>query len=152
MIGFHYTTQEAWEAIQYEGMKPAPIRQHEYDRFLADIPMLPREAIWVWKEELTDRQAFVVLTSLAVMHDSFDVVLLEVDYEPDSSASISCKEHPDDRVRLTCDFSIGHIAIGKLPIDLILDAVPAHNITKLWSGNLLAPFHGHHRLRELSVA
>jgi hypothetical protein len=152
MIGYHYTTREAWEQIQYEGMKLDTIRQHEYDRFVCDIPTLPREAIWVWKEELTDEQAFVVLTSLAIMHDSFDVVLLEIDYEPDSSASISCREHPDDRVRITCNFAIGHVEIDKLPIDLILDDVPARNVTKLWSGNLLAPFQGRHRLRELSVA
>jgi len=152
MIGYHYTTHEAWEQIQHQGMLPAPIRQHEYDIFLASVPTLPRDAIWVWKEELTDQEAFVVLTSLAVMHDSFDLVLLAVDYDSSSSALTVCKENPDDLLRLTCDFSIGHLTIDKQQIDLILDPVPANNIMELWSVNLLNTFRGRHKTLGLSVA
>jgi len=156
VIGYHYTTREAWESIQYGGMSPAPLRQHEYDGFLTSLPTLPRDAIWVWKEELSDHQAFIVLTSLAVMHDSFDIVLLAIDYEPNSSASIACKEYDNDFTRLTCDFSMGRLSTGKLSIDLILNDVPAANITKLWSGNLMAPFRGRHKSeayrKELAVA
>ena len=155
MIGYHYTTREAWEQIQHCGLHPSPIRQHEYDCFLPVCPTLPRDAVWVWKEELTDQEAFVVLTSLAIMHDSFDIVLLAIDYEPDSSASIICKEHNNNFGRLTCNFAIGPVKIDKLSIDLILDVIPPSNITKLWSGDLMAPFYDRHKsevAREWIVA
>ncbi len=145
MIGYHYTTRETWEQVQHSALCPAPICSREYARFLTGIPALPRDAIWVWKEELSDQQAFIVLTSLAVTHNSFDIVLLAIDYEPDSSASVVYKDDSDGSLRLTCNFSIGHLEIGKLPIDLILDSVPASNITKLWSGDLLTPFYGRHK-------
>jgi len=144
MIGYHYTTREVWEQVQYGSLHPAPMRQHEYDHFRKKTPTLPRDAIWAWKEELTNEQALIVLMSLASMHLSFDLVLLRLDYALSSSAIHICKEHPDDRLSFTCSFSAGRLDTGSLPIDLILFSVPAANITKLWEVDLLAHLQGRH--------
>lgn len=149
MIGYHYTTQEAWNLIQVEGMHPAPIRQHEYDRFASVCKDLPRDAIWVWKEELTDTQAFITALLLADIHSSFDFVLLEIEYDAESSASLVCKECSEDTIKLSCNFSAGnHLFTGSQPIDLIINSVPAASITKLWQGDLLEPLRNRHPARE----
>ena len=149
MIGYHYTTQEAWEQIQYRGLQPAPIRQHEYDSFTLVIPRLPRDAIWVWKEKLTDLQAFIILVTLAEIHRSFEVVLLRVEYEESSAASIAYDDTlENESIRLRCGFAAGRMSTGKLPMELILDDVPASCITKLWEANLLEPFRDRHMVEN----
>ncbi len=87
MIGYHYTTREAWEKIQREGMHTAPLSRCEYDKFLASAPLLPRDVIWVWRGQLNAEQAFITLFQLAEMHGSYDLVLLEIHYESWGSAS-----------------------------------------------------------------
>ena len=144
MIGYHYTTQEAWEHIKFKGLQTAPLRQCDYNSFLNQIPSLPKDAIWVWQEELTDVQAFITLITLAELHDSFDIVLLRVEYGESSAASIICKEKCDESITLTCSFSAGRLETGKLPIELILDDVPASSIIKLWEVDLLASLRDRH--------
>lgn len=143
MIGYHYTTQEAWEQIQVEGMYPAPIREHEYARFNKACTNLPPDAIWVWRGSLSDAQAFIALITLADLHQSFDFVLLELDYDTGSSALHTCKL-PGDTINLTCEFTAGRLKTNPQPIDLIINPVPPMNITKLWEGDLLQSLRDHH--------
>lgn len=144
MHGYHYTTKEAWKVIQREGMRPAPIRQCEYDKFLNAVPLLPPDAIWVWREPLSDEQAYITLIQLAEAHQSFDMVLLKVNYEKWASASHTCKEIPDDKIRLKCSFSVGRLYTGSLLIDLIICDVPTTNIELIWQVNLLDAMKGRH--------
>ena len=149
MLGYHYTTREGWEAIQDAGhLRPEKIRAHEHTRFSKICKNLPPDAIWVWEEELTDEEAFIALILLAEMHNSFDLVLLELRYPHSSSASIVCIPEPGDRLTLTCEFAVGRLRTGKRPIDLILDPVYANNIKELWQGNLLKAMQGRHRVRR----
>jgi hypothetical protein len=131
-------------------MYPAPIRKFEYDRIHQSVEKLPLDAIWVWKEELTAKQTFIVLTTLADIHRDFDFVLLEIDYESAGSASLACAE-PGDIIKLTCGFGAGRMDTGPQPIDLIINPVPATSITKLWEGNLLEPLQNRHPALEVLV-
>lgn len=144
MHGYHYTTREAWKAIQREGMCLAPIRQHEYDKFLEALTWLPPDAIWVWREPLTDKHAFIMLILLSEMHQSFDMVLLKVNYEEWASASYACKASPEDKVRLKYSLSVGRLRTGSLPIDLIITDVPVASIELIWQVNLLDAMKGLH--------
>jgi len=149
MLGYHYTTREGWAAIQDAGhLRPEKIRAHEYTLFSTECKNLPPDAIWVWKEELTDKEAFVTLITLAEIHKSFDLVLLELRYPHSSSASIVCIPEPGDALNLTCEFAVGRLRTGKRPIDLILDPVYANNVKELWQGNLLKVMQGRHRVRR----
>ncbi len=141
MIGYHYTTQKAWEQVQYGGgMQLTSMRQFEYDKFIRTIPTLPRDIIWVWKEKLIAEHAFIVSLLVSEMHLSFDIVLLRIEYEESISAAIVCRPNAQDFVKLTCDFSAGRLATGKLPVDLILDYVPVSNIMRIGQHNMLEPF------------
>jgi len=140
MIGYHYTTQKAWGQVQYDGMQLTPMRQFEYDKFIENIPTLPRDVIWVWKDKLIEEHAFIVSLLVAEMHLSFDIVLLRIEYEESNSASVVCRPDAQNFINLTCNFSAGRLATGSLPVDLILDYVPASNITVIQQYNLLGPF------------
>lgn len=148
MHGYHYTTKKSWEMIQREGMHPAPIRQLEYDVLIRKVPHLPTDAVWVWQEPLNDEQAYIILTLLSEMHQSFDLVLLKVNYEKSVSASHACKEFPGDEIRLTCNFSVGRLHTDSLPIDLIICDVPVANIELIWQVNLLDAIRGRHAAEE----
>jgi hypothetical protein len=144
MIGYHYTTVPAWETIQREGMVPAPLRAHERDKFRESVPQLPDDAIWVWKEPLTDEQAYIVTLLIAELHQCYNLVLLEICYEEWGSASIACKDHQDDIIRLSCTFGAGRLQLPSLPIDLIICNVPAAAIKCIWRVNLLDMMRGRH--------
>jgi len=146
MIGYHYTTAEVWDAIQREGLHIAPIRQSELERFRRGVPDLPPDAIWVWREPLTDEQAWFTLILLAEMHQSHNLVLLEVHYEDWASSSLACKEDPLDTIKLSCDFAVGRLGTGALPIDLIICDVPATSIECIWEVNLLDAMKGRHEI------
>lgn len=144
MVGYHYTTLEAWEIIQVEGVRIAPLRKHEYDRFRSAIPKFPRDAIWVWKAPLTDEQAYIITLQLAETRRSFDFVLLKIHYETWASASLACKDVPSDKINLTCNFGAGRLKTPSLPIDLIICDVPSTNVEAIWQINLLDAFRDRH--------
>jgi len=148
MIGYHYTPLEKWDVIQREGLHLAPVRQHELDRFRRSLPALPDEAIWVWREPLTDEQAFITALNLASMHGSYEIALLRVQYDSWAAASHACKEHPDDTVKLRCNFGAGSLVTPMLPIELILADVPANRVEKIWQCNLLDAMKGRHTAEE----
>ena len=146
MIGYHYTTKEFWEEhIQHEGLKPCPIRQHEYDIFVHSSPGLQKNAIWVWREPLSDRDAWIVAVSLAVMHDSFNLVLLKVGYDYETEAcSHLYKEFPSDSLRYTCNFGIHRMKTPSLPIELLAHVVPPERIEIIWEQDMLSIVYGRH--------
>jgi hypothetical protein len=136
MIGYHYTTKEAWTQIQLNGMSPAPIRKHELDRFREEVPDMPSDAIWVWKDIPSPEAAWVVTANLASMHKSFELVLLEIEYEDSSACSIKYAKD-SDIIKLKCTFSAGSFTTGHLPIELLISEVNSDNIKLLHSFNLL---------------
>jgi hypothetical protein len=137
MIGYHYTTRVAWKQIRSEGVEPSQIREKDLTSFRRSLPDLPDvKVVWVWKEELTNEQALIVLVTLAEAHRTFDMVLLELEYEPESSAAIVHAVQGYD-ARLVVSFDVGRLGTGKLPCDLILDHVPTRCVSKIWEINLL---------------
>ena len=137
MIGYHYTTREAYRDIQLEGLYPSALRKHEYDKFSQIMPRLCREAIWLWKEKLSKVHAWIVTVTLAVNHDSFDLVLLKVEYDKENAVSII---HANgDTIKLKCSFSAHSLSTGSLPIELLMDPVSPKDIELIWEGDLLSP-------------
>lgn len=151
MIGYHYTTREAWEKIQLDGLEPKQIQEKDLTSFRRSLPDLPDvKVIWIWREELTDEHALIVLVTLAEAHQTFDMVLLKLEYEPEASASI-VHALPNYDANLVVSFGIGRLDTGKLPCDLILDNVPPENVEKIWEINLLEALK-HRHAREPCLA
>jgi hypothetical protein len=140
MRGYHYTTRQVWETfIAHEGLTVAPIRAHELERFREDMPDCQEMGIWVWKQLLTPRQAWIVLALLSVIHCDWDLVLLEVEYD-EADTMVGQNPMPgDDTVKQTCNFSAHNLETGDLPIDIIVEPVPVERITKIWEHDLLSP-------------
>ncbi|MHC4296446.1 MAG: hypothetical protein ACYS7Y_04025 [Planctomycetota bacterium] len=145
MIGYHYTTMVNWNGIQESGeLRLGRCRQHELDRFRESAPRLQEDVIWVWKNPLTDIQAWIVTALLSTMHGDFNLALLELTYPESDSCSLIYLDDPCSTLRFTCEFSAGNLDTGNLPIDLIANNVPMDRIRLLWEGDLLSPFYGRH--------
>lgn len=139
MTGWHYTTREAWESIQQQGLIPSRITDAEYEAFW-QLVSLPRDVVWVWKRRLTPEEAWASTAILANHAGSTDLVLLEIEYDESIAASHVCKKHPDDIVKLTVRFSMGDYQFRQMPIELLLETVPPKSIKKIWEADLLEPF------------
>ncbi len=140
MRGYHYTTRDRWEQIKYLGLYPNEISAWELEKFRGGMPTMPSRAVWVWKERLTPDQVWICTTLLADRHGSFDLVLLEVEYDNVNSVSRICRPHPDDSITLTCGFCVGRFETGQLGVELLIDFIPASQITLIEELNLLEPF------------
>jgi len=141
VIGYHYTTQKAWEAIREHGLFPGHIRPHELERFQNTCGMdMPQEAVWVWKDRLTVENAWVVTALLANIHNDFDLILLKVHYKAADSIPLNYKPNPEDTVKLSCNFSVGtRDTTGDMPIDLLMNHIPPDQVEPIWEGSLLEP-------------
>lgn len=140
MRGYHYTTRRVWSAfIQHEGLTVGPIRHHELEEFRREMPDCQEMGIWVWKEIPKPEQAWIITALLATMHNDWDLVLLEVEYDETETMLYQNPYPGDDRVKQTCQFSACHLDTGRLEIDILVDPVPATRITKIWEANLLSP-------------
>jgi hypothetical protein len=145
MIGYHYTTKESWERIQYEGMEPSVMNALEWEIYASIVQGLPREAIWVWQEPLNDRDAWIVTAGLAVSHGSFELVLLQIEYSIDEAASYVCNPCNDDSVfRLRCHFGAGRMRTPNLLIELLVNRIQPKNIELIWETDLLSSVSGRH--------
>ncbi len=145
MIGYHYTSLRSWEDIQYRGLEPDRIRQHEYGLFVTIAPRLPRDAIWVWQHPLDNEQACITTFSLAAMHSSFEIVLLRITYDESDAASIVYDDtDPQDTTQFICSFTAGRLSTGRLPIELLINSIPPEQIEKIWEINLLDHMKGRH--------
>ena len=145
MIGYHYTTKEAWEQIKYEGMLPATMNEHEWNSYAALAKGLPRKAIWVWQKTLSDKDTWIVTATLSCTHNSFNIVLLEVEYEPEDAGSIVHYQQDDSGLYVfKCNFSLGKLETPMLPIELLINPISPDNIELIWETDLLASVYGRH--------
>lgn len=143
MIGYHYTTMEAWAQIKHQGMHLSTMGGVEYDNLSRSLPGLQRKVIWVWTRLLTNHQAFISCILIADAFNTFDIALLKIHYPESHSASNVYKDAPMDEVRLTCRISAGRMEANP-PIDLIISSVPASEIELLWNVNLLLAMDNRH--------
>jgi hypothetical protein len=117
----------------------------EWESYASIVQGLPRAAIWVWQETLSDIDAWIVTAGLAVSHGSFELVLLQIEYSIDEAASYVCNPCNDDSVfRLRCNFEIGRIKTPNLLIELLVNWIPPRNIELIWETDLLASVYGRH--------
>lgn len=100
---------------------------------------MPTEAIWVWKQRLNVKQAWVSCILLADIHAEWDLILLKIDYKEADSIPSNYKPRWDDTVNLSCNFAAGKAETGSLPIDLLMNHIPADQIEPIWEGRLLEP-------------
>lgn len=153
MIGYHYTTKLAWEnSISEHGLFPHRIRKHELEKFRQSLPRLPEAAIWVWQCPLTNEQAWIVATTLAAMHDEYELVLLKVEYSWDNAASLLYNDEPIDdfaSVNLNCSFGMGGLDTGSLPIELLVNHIPPEQIECIWETDMMCSVYGRHPTEEL---
>ena len=140
MIGYHFTTRENWEqGIALEGLKPDKVRDHELNTFRNSMPDMQDTAIWLWKDPLTPEEVWISTALLSDIRGSFDLVLLEVEYDDSDAATVVYK--PDEgTVKLKCNFSAGRRKMKDKPIELLVNPITPNQITKVWEVNLLAPF------------
>lgn len=151
-LGYHYTTRQRWEeSVQHSGLFPHRIRQHELDRFRSAMPLMPDDAVWVWREILNPKAGLIACLVLGEIHDDFDMVMLEVQYGPEDAMSECFRPTEGDTVTLTCGFSAGRIEMGQRPIELIHRHIPPERLRVVWKGNLLEPFGGIHQTALVST-
>jgi len=142
VIGYHYTTRSHWEqGASIEGLIPNTIRPHELERFRKVMPDMQDEAVWVWKQPLDPRQAWICSALLSCIHNDFDLVLLEIEYdECDSVVYYHPLPDEDDSIKLTCNFSALDLETRDLEIDLLINTISPNRIEKIWEADLLAQF------------
>jgi len=91
VIGYHYTTLEAFEKIQNDGLFLHPLEERHVVNFLRnEAKYLARVAsegcIWVYTEPMLGEQLVGMLMYVSTRHESHGVVALEVEYSPEISA------------------------------------------------------------------
>lgn len=149
MIGYHYTTREAYESIKVNGLIPEPISPREYKNYKECLPNLPKKAVWVWTKALNDLHSWVVVTSLAAVKASLNVVLLKVNYQARDAASIIYNEKLDEHTYLKCSFTAGALSTGSQLIELLVHPISPENIELIWESDLLWPVQGRHTDGEM---
>jgi len=143
MIGYHYTTPEAWAKICIEGLRLHPLEERHVIRFLqSESKYLARVAkegcIWVYSEPMLGEQLVGMLMYVSTRHKSCGVVALEVEYSSEISARarVLASVSPGDtllmRHTLEGAGSFNHI---NTDYDLIVESVPPDQIqlSGLWN-------------------
>lgn len=79
MIGYHYTTYDAYQTIKRTGLKPMPVDPKK------DMgPMrehIGGGCIWLYREDMTNAELLGMVMYVATHHNSTHVVRLAVEYE-----------------------------------------------------------------------
>ncbi len=138
MIGYHYTTYEAYLKIKEAGLEPRPLIKDEWDTELKNL--VRNGCIWVYVESLIDRELIGQLMYVAVNHRSHHLVCLEVEYWEQESVYIqtTLALEPEDKLYLTHDLGgIGVFNHTKAPYDLILSRISPERIHLVGEWNLL---------------
>jgi hypothetical protein len=79
MVGYHYTSNLCWEAIQDEGLQPYRIQRAALAEFRdSDTAM----GIWIWTHRLTGRDHVGSVLYQMAAKAEFTAVLLRVQYDP----------------------------------------------------------------------
>lgn len=139
MIGFHYTTWEAYQLIQETGLHLAPLPKRHEEKCSAMLEFIEDGCIWVYPELMQGLQQVGQVFFVAIRHDRHHIVCLEVDYpELHSARYLVEQKHGDDDVHVTHDlFGAGLFNHSKKRFDLITEPVPPDQIQMVGEWNLL---------------
>lgn len=157
MIGYHYTTWEAYQKIRETGLQLSELEERHKLKLFMIVEYVKDGCIWVYPEYMQGRELIGMVFYAGIRHDSHRLVCLEVDYP--EWHSVSClvrrkyEDDPDiDDANLNHDLfgagSFGHVLKR---FDLITEPVSPEQIHLVGEWNLLDMIQqGERRLRVVA--
>lgn len=103
MIGFHYTTWNAYQSIRVIGLQLSPLPKQHKDMCQATLEFIEDGCIWVYPEPMRGLQQVGQVLYVAMRHDNSHLVCLKVDYPEWHSATHLVERKFGDDARLTHD-------------------------------------------------
>lgn len=136
MLGYHFTTLEAYEAIAKEGLVLAPVSQVHHEDFHDVMHLLKDGAIWIYKHPQKDVSLLAMIFYVAFELDTRQICLLKVEYEEDQAASIIASRG-SNIVKLYHTLTVGEYSGHyKEPIELLIEPVSPEKVKLLKTWNL----------------
>lgn len=138
MIGYHYTTWEAYQQIQETGLQLSPLEERHKQRCWGVMEFVKDGCIWVYPEFMQGRELIGMVFYVAFRHDSHYLICLAVDYaEWESARWLAKKRHEADDMRLTHDLDAGPFGHFRKPFDLVTEPISSEQIQLVGEWNLL---------------
>lgn len=157
MIGYHYTTWEAYQQIRETGLQLSPLEKRHEDNCREVLEFIEDGCIWVYPEHMQGRELIGMVIYAAVRHDSHHLVCLEADYpEWHSAIKLAYRKYVDDStveaVNLNHDLmGMGPFGHVRKHFDLITKPVLLEQIHLVGEWNLLDMIQqGETRLRAVA--
>jgi len=143
VLGYHYTTWEAYQLIQETGLHLSPLPKRHEEKCADVLPFIKDGCIWVYPELMRGLQQVGQVFYVAIRHDHHHLVCLEVDYpEWHSALYLVRREYEDDSDVLTTNLNHKLLGAGlfnhtQKSFDLITQPVPPEQIQMVAEWNLL---------------
>lgn len=155
MIGYHYTTWEAYQQIRETGLQLSLLEERHKGWCRLVLKFVEDGCVWVYPEYMQGRELIGMVAYVAIRHDSHHVVCLEVDYPEWESATRLAMKAADSDVEAV---HLNHDLIGAGPFghirrrfDLITELVSPEQIHLAGEWNLLDMIQqGERRLRVVA--
>jgi len=142
MIGYHFTTVEAYRRIREIGLQPSPL---DPQPGLTPIqPYIRDGGIWLYRRRFAGHKLLGMLFYVAINHESDRIVRVAVEYDFWQAASWHALHdlEPDDTIQLTHDFTgVGHYGHIKEPFEVIITPVEPSKIRLMDTWNLMDVLH-----------
>jgi len=156
MIGYHYTTWEAYQKIRETGLQLSPLEERHRDQCYAVVEFVEDGCIWVYPEHMQGRELIGMVIYIAFRHDNHHSVCLKVDYpEWESAARLALRKLAADQLvkelNLNHDLNAGPFGHISRRFDLITKPVSPEQIHLVGEWNLLDMIQqGERRLRVVA--
>ena len=156
MIGYHYTTWEAYQLIQETGLQLSSLEERHKVPVGCAAEFVENGCIWVYPERMQGRELIGMVIYAAYRHDSHHSVCLEVDYpEWESATKLAFRKLAADQLvrelNLNHDLDAGPFGHIRKRFDLITGPVPSERICLVGEWNLLDTVQqGERRLRVVA--
>lgn len=157
MIGYHYTTWEAYQLIRETGLQLSKLEERHKFEFPGIAEYVEDGCIWVYPEYMQGRELIGMVFYVGIHHDSHRLVCLEVDYpEWHSVSRLVCRKYEDDpdinSVNLNHDLvDAGPFNHTRKRFDLITEPVSLDRIQVVGEWDLVSLIQqGERRLRVVA--
>ena len=134
MLGYHFTTLEAYETIAKKGLILSPIGTQHHEGFHDVMHLLQNGAIWIYKRPQKDTALLAMIIYVACEYNTKKVCLLEIEYEKSQSAGNIASLR--DIIHLYHTLTLGFWGHVKEPIELLIKPMPPEKIKLLRTWNL----------------
>lgn len=124
MIGYHYTTWEAYQKIKKGGLQLSPLEDRHRETCWEVVEFVKDGCIWVYPEFMQGYELIGMIFYVAFRHNSHRTVCLKVDYaEWESASRLAKKEYEAEEVRLTHNLDAGPFGHFRKHFDLVTQPV-----------------------------